>query len=88
VKALRHLACKLGVTVEHLETGKPTALELGAADAGLDFASLTPQELRLIEDSVAQATREAAQLAAETVLERRRKDEVAGLRKRLKELDG
>jgi hypothetical protein len=87
VKALRHLARKLGVTVEHLETGKPTPLELGVADAGLDFASLTPHELRLIEDSVAQATQEAAQLAAETVLERRRKDEVARLRKRLKELD-
>jgi hypothetical protein len=86
VKALRHLAGKLGVTVEHLETGQATALELGAADAGLDYASLTAKELREIETAVAHATRAAAQIAAEGILEARRKDEVAKLRKRLKEL--
>jgi transcriptional regulator with XRE-family HTH domain len=46
VKALQHIAGKLDVTVEHLETGKPTALELGVADRGLDFGSLTRHELR------------------------------------------
>jgi transcriptional regulator with XRE-family HTH domain len=41
VKALRRMAGKLGVTVEHLEKGEPTPTEDGVADAGLDFASLT-----------------------------------------------
>ncbi len=48
VKALRQLARKLGVTVEHLETGEPTPIERGVADAGLEFASLTDQELQAI----------------------------------------
>jgi len=37
LKALRQIAGKLGVTVEHLETGEPTAVERGVADAGLEF---------------------------------------------------
>jgi transcriptional regulator with XRE-family HTH domain len=88
VKALRQLAGKLGVTVEHLETGTPTALELGVADAGVDFGSLTLKELQTVQAGVDQATREAAKRAAENVLENRRQDEVAKLRKRLDELAG
>ena len=34
VKALRKLAEKLGVSVEQLETGKPTAVELAVENAG------------------------------------------------------
>jgi transcriptional regulator with XRE-family HTH domain len=41
VKALPQVAGKLGVSVEHLETGKPTPIERGIADAALDFGSLT-----------------------------------------------
>jgi len=88
VKALRHLAGKLGVAVEHLETGTVTPVELGVGDAGLDYASLTAKELQTVEKAVAKASREAAQQAAKDVLERRRKDEVARLRKRLNELTG
>jgi transcriptional regulator with XRE-family HTH domain len=88
VKALRQLAARLGVTVEHLETGKPTALELGVADAGLDFGSLTPKELSTLEAAADAAVREAARLAARQVLEERRKEEVASLRRRLRELGG
>jgi transcriptional regulator with XRE-family HTH domain len=88
VKALRQLAHKLGVTVEHLETGKETPIERGVADAGLEFASLTDQELQAIQAAADRAAREGAQLAAEEVLEDRRKAEVARLRKRLGELAG
>src|SRR5437870_9007267 len=49
VKALRRLAAKLGVSVEHLETGEPTPVERGVADARLDFASLTTKELQTIQ---------------------------------------
>jgi hypothetical protein len=42
---MRRIAGKLGVTVEHLETGVPTPTEIAAADAGLDFGSLTRTEL-------------------------------------------
>jgi transcriptional regulator with XRE-family HTH domain len=86
VKALRRIASKLGVTVEHLETGEPTPIERGIADAGLEFASLTATELRTIEAETGQAAREGAQRAAEVVLEQRREAEVAKLRKRLDEL--
>ena len=82
VKALRRIADKLGVTVEHLETGEPTPLELGVADAGLEFASLTAKELRAIEAEADRAARGGAQRAAEEVLEERREAEVARLRKR------
>jgi transcriptional regulator with XRE-family HTH domain len=86
VKALRRIAGKLGVTVEHLETGEPTAVECGIADAGLEFASLTATELRAIEAEAGKAAREGAQRGAEEVLEQRREAEVAKLRKRLDEL--
>ncbi len=88
VKALRRLAGKLGVTVEHLETGNPTAVEQGVADAGVDFASLTTNELQTIQAAADRAAREGAQRAAEETLEDRRKGEVARLRKRLDELAG
>ncbi len=86
VKALRRIAGKLGVTVEHLETGDPTPVERGVADAALDFASLTATELRAIEAEAGKAAREGAQRAADKVLEQRREAEVAKLRKRLDEL--
>ena len=88
VKALRRMAGKLGVTVEHLETGEPTPVERGVADAGLEFASLTAKELRAIEAEAGRGAREGAQRAAEEVLEERREAEVARLRKRLDELAG
>jgi transcriptional regulator with XRE-family HTH domain len=88
VKALRRVAGKLGVTVEHLETGEPTPVELGVADAGLDFASLTAKELQTIQTAAERAAREGAQRAAEGTIEERRKAEVARLRKQLDELDG
>src|SRR6266849_10722610 len=44
VKALRRIAAKRGVTVEHLETGAPTSVERGVAHAGLEFVSLTAKE--------------------------------------------
>jgi len=88
VKALRRIAGKLGVTVEHLETGEPTPVERGVADAGLEFSSLTAQELRAIEAEAGRGAREGAHRAAEDVLEDRRKAEVARLRKRLDELAG
>ncbi len=86
VKALRQLARKLGVSVEHLETGEPTPVELGVLAAGLDFGSLTTKELRAIQDSAERASRQGARQAAEKVLDERRKDEVARLRKRPDEL--
>jgi transcriptional regulator with XRE-family HTH domain len=86
VKALRRIADKLGVTVEHLETGKPTPIERGIADAGLDFGSLTAKERRTVQAAADEGARESARLAAEHVIEDRRKAEVASLRKRLDEL--
>ena len=86
VKALRRLAGKLGVTLEHLETGEPTAIERGVADAGLDFASLTTKELQTIQAAAERAAREGAERAAAETLEDRRKAEVVRLRKRLDEL--
>jgi transcriptional regulator with XRE-family HTH domain len=77
VKALRRMAGKLGVTVEHLETGEPTPVERGVADAGLEFASLTAKELRAIEAEAGRGAREGAQRAAEEVLEERREAEAA-----------
>jgi transcriptional regulator with XRE-family HTH domain len=88
VKALRRLAGKLGVTVEHLETGNPTPVEQGVADAGVDFASLTTKELQTIQAAADRAAREGARLAAEETLDERRKAEVARLRQRLDELAG
>jgi len=86
VKALRRIASRLGVTVEHLETGTPTPIERGIADAGLDFGSLTAKELRLVQTAADEGARVSARQAAEQVIEDRRKAEVASLRKRLKEL--
>lgn len=88
VKALRRIAAKLGVTVEHLEKGEPTPTELGVADAGLDFTTLTKAELNAIRSAAADSAREAARKAAEQVIEDRREAERAKLRKRLKELGG
>jgi transcriptional regulator with XRE-family HTH domain len=88
VKALRQIAHKLGVTVEHLETGEPTPTELGVAEAGLDFATLTKAEVAAIEAAAADGARDAARRAAEQVIEDRREVERAKLRKRLEELGG
>ena len=88
VKALRKIAGKLGVTVEHLEKGEPTPTELGVADAGLDFGALTQAELRKIRNGAAASARQAAKAGAEQVMEDRREAERAALRKRLKELGG
>ena len=87
VKALRRIAGNLGVTVEHLETGKPTPTE-AVADAGLDFGSLTNAELRAIRAAAAEGAQEGARRAAKQVIESRREAEVAELRKRLKDLGG
>jgi transcriptional regulator with XRE-family HTH domain len=86
MKALRQLASKLGVTVEHLETGQPSPLEQGVAKAGLEFGSLTAKELRAVQAAADDGTREAARRAALKVLENRRKDEIATLKNRLNEL--
>jgi transcriptional regulator with XRE-family HTH domain len=86
VKALRQLTGKLGVSVEHLETGQPTPLENGVADAGLEYGSLTASELRTIRTAADEGTRESARRAAVQVIEERRKTEVSKLRKRLKQL--
>src|SRR5881392_1043944 len=59
VKAMRLLAQKLGVTVEQLETGKRTPLEQGVALAGLAYESLTPMELRKVEEATDDGAREA-----------------------------
>jgi transcriptional regulator with XRE-family HTH domain len=88
VKALRRIAGKLGVTVEHLETGEPTPDERGVADAGLDFASLPAEAQRASEAKAGRGAREGAQLAADEVVVERREAEVARLRKRLDELAG
>jgi transcriptional regulator with XRE-family HTH domain len=88
VKALRRIAGNLGVTVEHLETGKPTPTEIAVADAGLDFGSLTNAELRAIRAAAAEGAQEGARRAAKQVIESRREAEVAELRKRLKDLGG
>ena len=88
VKALRRIAGKLGVTVEHLETGEPTSTELGVADAGLEYGSLTVAELRLIRAAAGEGAREAARRAAEQVITDRQEAERAELRKRLDELGG
>jgi hypothetical protein len=76
------------VTVEHLERGEPTPTELGVADAGLDFATLTKAEIRAIRSSAANGARDAARHAAEAVIEERKEAERVRLRKRLAELDG
>ena len=88
VKALRQIAGKLGVTVEHLETGEPTPTELGVADAGVEYASLTTAELRVIRAAVEEGARKAARGAAERVINDRREAEREALRKRLDELGG
>jgi transcriptional regulator with XRE-family HTH domain len=88
VKAMRLLAQKLGVTVKQLETGKRTPLEEGVALAGLDYESLTPKELRQVQEATDDGAREAARRAAEEVVEERRKAEVAKLRERIDELGG
>jgi transcriptional regulator with XRE-family HTH domain len=88
VKALRLIANKLGVTVEHLEKGEPTPTELGVADAGLDFGSLTKREVRAIRAAAAEGAREAARKAGEQVIEDRLQAERRKLRKRLEELGG
>jgi transcriptional regulator with XRE-family HTH domain len=88
VKALRQIANTLGVTVEHLETGKPTPTELGIAEAGLDFTTLTKAEVAAIRAAAAQGSRDAARRAAEQVIEERREVERAKLRKALEELNG
>src|SRR6266516_1976427 len=88
VKALRRIAGKLGVTVEHLETGEPTSTELGVSDAGVEYGSLTTTELRLIQAAVEDGAREAAHRAAEQVIKDRKEAERAELRKRLEELGG
>ena len=87
VKALRKIAGKLGVTVEHLEVGAPTPTERGVGDAGLDFDSLTDAELTSIRARAAEGAREAARLAAMDVLELRRQHEMDQLRRRLEELE-
>lgn len=88
VKALRKIARKLGVTVEHLERGEPTPTELGVSDAGVDFATLTNEELKAIRTAAAEGARDAARRAAEQVIEDRKEAERQELRRRLKELDG
>jgi transcriptional regulator with XRE-family HTH domain len=88
VKALRKIANTLGITVEHLETGKPTPTELGVADASIDFASLTRDEVQRIRAATAEGARDAARRAAEQVLEQRREAERQQLRRRLDELGG
>jgi len=88
VKALRRIAGKLGVTVEHLETGEPTSTELGVSDAAVEYGSLTSPELRLIRAAAEEAAREAARRAAEQVITDRQEAERAEFRKRLKEFGG
>ncbi len=88
VKAMRRIAGKLGVTVEHLETGVPTPTEIAVAEAGLDFGSLTRAELSAIRAAAAKGAREGVLRAAKEVIEKRREAEVAELRKRLKDLGG
>ena len=88
MKAMRLLAQKLGVTVEQLETGKRTPLEQGVALAGLAYESLTPKELRKVEEATDDGAREAARRAAKEVVEERRKADVAKLRERIDELGG
>jgi len=85
---MRLLAQKLGVTVEQLETGKRTPLEQGVALAGLAYESLTPMELRKVEEATDDGAREAARRAAKEVVEERRKAEVAKLKERIDELGG
>jgi len=88
VKALRRIAGKLGVTVEQLETGKPTPTEIAVAEAGLDFGSLTEAELGTIRTAAAEGAQGGARRAAKEVIEGRREAEVSELRKRLKDLGG
>src|SRR5438093_7532007 len=83
VKALRQLASKLGVTVEHLETGKRTPVEQSVELAGLDFGSLTAKELRAVQAAADEAAGEGARRAAERVIDVRRTADAASLRKRL-----
>src|SRR5438132_1920312 len=64
VKALRQLASKLGVSVEQLETGKPTPVEQGVELAELEFGSLTAQELRAVQAAADEAARDGARHAA------------------------
>ena len=88
MKALRKIANRLGVTVEHLERGEPTPTELGVADAGLDFGSLRKAEIREIRAAAADAARDAARRASEEVIKHRREEERQELRNRLEELGG
>src|SRR2546423_4556174 len=59
VKALRLLADKLGVTVDHLGTGRRTPVEQGVALAGLTFESLNARELRSVQTAADNAARDA-----------------------------
>jgi transcriptional regulator with XRE-family HTH domain len=85
VKAMRRMASKLGIAVEHLETDIRAALENGVAEAGLDFASLTAPELRAIRAAADEGAREGAHRAAVQVIEERRQAKVSRLRKWLKD---
>jgi hypothetical protein len=85
---LRRLAGKLRVSVEQLETGEPTAVEQGVANAGLEYGSLTAKELRAIQAAADEGARNGTREAALKVLERRRKQGIAKLEKRLNELGG
>jgi hypothetical protein len=85
---MRLIAGKLGVTVEHVETGEPTPTEIAIADAGLDFGSLTSTESRAIRAAAGEGAREGALRASKEVIEKRREAKVAKLRTRLKDLGG
>ena len=85
---MRLLAQKLGVTVDHLETGRRTPVEQGVALAGLTFESLNARELRSVQTAADNAARDAARQAADKVLEERRQAEVAKLKRRIDELGG
>lgn len=86
VRALRKIAEKLGVSVNYLETGTESPIERGVKDAGLDYASMTAAEHRIVQTAAEQASREGARRAAQNVLDKRRDAERARLKKRLAEL--
>lgn len=77
VKALRKLAPKLGVTVEYLETGHESLVEIGLAECDLAVADLTDDEYTALMVRVNGATLLAAKEAGEQIVAAREATERA-----------
>lgn len=63
-QVVEELAHRLGTTRRYLKTGHHDPRELGLADAKLELADLTPDELEILDVDIEDATFAAARAAA------------------------